>query len=182
MVCADVGVAERLLSLGADLHATDDSNRNALIHACAAGYIDVASFLLQLRADPDPCASLYGMNEESYVNDTPLTAACRNNHPGIVDLLLAPGNCPKVRLHRLFMQEGEAMDYAIRNASISMVSALLAAGARFEPDTHGMPPLYSQKGRAVARLLLDVMGRQPCRFGDDALFYACRNGHCAMIE
>jgi ankyrin repeat protein len=183
MVCADVGVAERLLSLGADLHATDASDRNALIYACAAGYIDVVSFLLKNKADPDPSSSLYAEDEDRWPNDTALMAACRNNHPGIVDLLLAPENSPEMWVDTTYNREASALDYAIDHASLSMVSGILAVGAEFEPDTHGMPALHTDEDRAVARLLLDVIKKRGCRGGDSAaLFYACSSGYCEMIE
>jgi ankyrin repeat protein len=47
MVCGDVGIAQRLLDLGADVDATDVDNHTALAFSIMNGNTEMVSFLLK---------------------------------------------------------------------------------------------------------------------------------------
>jgi ankyrin repeat protein len=97
--------------------------RQLLHKACSLGLDDAVEILLAYDADPNVVTACY---------ETPMMAACKNNHNRIVELLLARG-VSEVLLAKVRTPHGTAestpLHEAVRNGNEYLVNVLLSHGA-----------------------------------------------------
>ena len=88
-------ITDELLRHGADVDARDTTPNykgyTALLHAAARGELDVVRSLLDAGADVEAKCDVRG--------NTPLYGAVVNNHPRVVEVLLAPVSYTHLRAH-----------------------------------------------------------------------------------
>lgn len=122
---------QRLLELGFAVDSVDPLGATALIHACGAGHLDIATALLDAGADP-ACTASNGM--------TPLAAAVAGQCEGTVRLLLEHG----VAVDQRLPNEGTALMVAAAMGNPALVEALLGAGAAVDAsDADGRSALHA---------------------------------------
>lgn len=109
-----VDLAERLESLGADVHVWDGKGTNALFFAAANGQESMVRWLLERKVEP-----------RSLSGPSPLQAAVMADHPGVARLLVDAGarlftGAPAVR-------SSDALDQAVVSGRIAVLRVLLAS-------------------------------------------------------
>jgi ankyrin repeat protein len=106
-----------LVQHGADINALNSLGVSALQHACAYGQVGAVKQLLGLGARPDVCES----------GSSPLLIAVSNNCCEVTRVLVEAGVDVKIRL-----QDGAALELALRRGSAEMIALLKKAVRRQE--------------------------------------------------
>ncbi|XP_056653325.1 titin homolog isoform X2 [Monodelphis domestica] len=118
-----------LLAKGKDINKVDDLNRTALHLACAAGYPDVVSFLVERHCKLDVCDSNHR---------TPLMKAVQCQQEECVSILLLHGADPNM----VDESSSSALHYAAAGGNLRIVERLLESKANMEArDKLGLTPL-----------------------------------------
>ncbi|XP_056653329.1 ankyrin repeat domain-containing protein 7-like isoform X1 [Monodelphis domestica] len=118
-----------LLAKGKDINKVDDLNRTALHLACAAGYPDVVSFLVERHCKLDICDSNHR---------TPLMKAVQCQQEECVSILLLHGADPNM----VDESSSSALHYAAAGENLRIVERLLESKANMEArDKLGLTPL-----------------------------------------
>ena len=164
---ADVELVRMLLDAGADPDSPNADNQTALMLAASLGSLEVAKLLIERGADVNAVETFRGQNA--------LMWAAGNDHPDVVDLLLAHGAADLDRraLHddwprqmtseprAQFRHTGglTALIYATRSGCYRCVVSLVEAGADVDrPNPDGITPLLNAvdtQNFEIAMYLLD---------------------------
>jgi ankyrin repeat protein len=167
--CSDVGMAERLLDLGLDIHARCEGGMDALLLACKRGDAEMATMLLSRGA---------GVYTRDHTGATALMHACDGGHAEVVKLLLeqkphedaenrwdewthAPRNDGITALHLAAHGGCVGCVQALVDAGVD-VNVLIAnvLGVNVMGVNHlggdGSTPLHCAENVEVARILLDA--------------------------
>ena len=122
--------ARLLVERGADVDARDALERTALSVASAYGYVELATYLLDQRADPN-VAALDACGR-------PLHYAAKASHAEIVKLLLAHGAAVNER----GLGGTTALHCAVCYSNLAVVELLVGRGADSSlPDARGKTPM-----------------------------------------
>jgi ankyrin repeat protein len=160
MVCSDVATARRLLELGVDIRARDQSGKDALFHACMRDDVEMASFLLESGAE----------RYYPFFGNTALHTACREGRTEVAALLLLPDRLPgdgderqrKRWLHAFDDRMQTALHMAVQGGHVGCVQALVDAGFDVDDDDkYGHPALIYADDVEIVRILLDA-GAEDC--------------------
>jgi ankyrin repeat protein len=167
----DVDLVRMLLEAGADVNTSNQDNQTALMLAASLGSLEIAKQLIERGAR---------VNEvETFRGQTALMWAAAENHPDIVELLLARRADVKLRAKHddwprqmtsepraQFRQTGglTALLYATRSGCYRCAVAIVKAGADVnQPNPDGITPLINaldNKSFDIAMFLLD-QGAKP---------------------
>lgn len=195
------------LSRGANVDARDDDTGNsALMWACKHGHVDVANYLVQMRAkaaakslDGTKSALLWAVyanapdlvdllldrggvsiNEENVRGDSPLLLAAYLGHGDLVHHLLARGADVS---HRTKTHGFTALHMAANNGHLAVVEELVEHGADVEAvDSRGRTVLMTAALKGHLLLLHRLLDQQPLinsvdHDGHSALTLAVLHGH-----
>ena len=162
----DVEMTRMLLDARADADSANQDNQTALMLASSIGSLEIAKLLIAKGASVNAV--------ENYRGQTALMWAAGQNHPDIVDLLLAHRADVKVRAKHddwprqmtsepraQFRPTGglTALLYAIRGSCYRCAVAIVKAGADVnQPNPDGITPLISaidNRAYDIAMFLLD---------------------------
>jgi ankyrin repeat protein len=111
------GMVERLLDVGANIHASSERCINGLATACHYGHMDIVELLLTRGADLD------GLSASGYNSRSALEAAAENGQEKIFHMLLSRG-----ATLTLVREEGDMFYRACEGGSISILETLLNYG------------------------------------------------------
>jgi ankyrin repeat protein len=192
----DVELVRVLLDAGADADSPNQDNQTALMLASSIGSLPIAQLLIGKRADVNAV--------EGFRGQTALMWAAAENHPQIVDLLLAKGASVKLRAKHddwprqmtsepraQFRPTGglTALLYATRSGCNRCAAAIVKAGADVnQPNPDGITPLINaidNRNYDIAMFLLDkganphvwdMNGRTPLYVAVDMNSYSGRTG------
>jgi ankyrin repeat protein len=192
----DVELVRVLLEAGADADSPNQDNQTALMLASSIGSLPIAQLLIGKRADVNAV--------EGFRGQTALMWAAAENHPQIVDLLLAKGASVKLRAKHdewprqmtsepraQFRPTGglTALLYATRSGCNRCAAAIVKAGADVnQPNPDGITPLINaidNRNYDIAMFLLDkganphvwdMNGRTPLYVAVDMNSYSGRTG------
>jgi uncharacterized protein len=193
---ADLDLVSMLLDAHAAPNSPNQDNQTALMLASNLGSLKIAELLIRRGANVNAV--------ESYRGQTALMWAAGENHPEIVDLLLAHHADVKVRAkyddwprqmtsepRAQFRQTGglTALLYATRSGCYRCAVAIVKAGADInQPNPDGITPLINaldNRSYDIAMYLLDkgakpgawdMTGRTPLYVAVDMNSYAGPNG------
>jgi uncharacterized protein len=164
----NVELVRMLLDAGADPDSPNLDNQTALMLASTLGLLEIAELLIEEGADVNAV--------ETFRGQTALMWAAAENHPDIVDLLLAHGAGAEVSRRAVhddwprqmtsepraqFRQTGglTALLYATRSGCYRCAVAIVEAGADVnQPNPDGITPLINaldNKSFDIAMYLLD---------------------------
>jgi ankyrin repeat protein len=150
---------------------------------------DIVHLLLNAKADVNACASLPD-DDDAFYDQPPLSFACENAHPDVVEALLANSADVNRRSteNRSPLELAAGSENAADEALVEVVIKLVAAGASLESIDEEETPLIraAMAGHAlVTRELLEA-GSNPnwsrASNGETALYVACSEGHAAVVE
>jgi uncharacterized protein len=192
----DVDLVRMLLDAHADPNSPNQDNQTALMLASSIGSLKIAQMLISRGADVNAV--------ESYRGQTALMWAAGENHPDVVDLLLAHHANVKLRAkyddwprqmtsepRAQFRQTGglTALLYATRSGCYRCAVAIVKAGADVnQPNPEGITPLINaldNRDYDMAMFLLDkganasawdMTGRTPLYVAVDMNSYSGANG------
>ena len=193
---SDVDLVRMLLDAHADPNSPNQDNQTALMLASSLGSLKIAQMLIGKGANVNAV--------ESFRGQTALMWAAGENHPEIVDLLLAHHADVKLRAkyddwprqmtsepRAQFRQTGglTALLYATRSGCYLCAVAIVKAGADVnQPNPDGVSPLINaldNRSYDIAMFLLDrhanpgawdMTGRTPLYVAVDMNSYAGPNG------
>jgi ankyrin repeat protein len=193
---SDVDLVRMLLDARADPNSPNQDNQTALMLASSLGSLKIAQMLISRGANVNVV--------ESFRGQTALMWAAAENHPEVVDLLLAHHAKVKLRAkyddwprqmtsepRAQFRQTGglTALLYATRSGCYRCAVAIVKAGADVnEPNPDGVTPLINaldNRSYDIAMFLLDkganpgawdMTGRTPVYVAVDMNSYAGPNG------
>ena len=193
---SDVDLVRMLLDAHADPNSPNQDNQTALMLASSLGSLKIAQMLISKGANVNAV--------ESFRGQTALMWAAGENHPEIVDLLLAHHADVKLRAkyddwprqmtsepRAQFRQTGglTALLYATRSGCYLCAVAIVKAGADVnQPNPDGVSPLINaldNRSYDIAMFLLDrhanpgawdMTGRTPLYVAVDMNSYAGPNG------
>jgi ankyrin repeat protein len=193
---SDVDLVRLLLDAHADPNSPNQDNQTALMLASSLGSLQIAQLLIGKGANVNAV--------ESFRGQTALMWAAGENHPEIVDLLLAHHADVKLRAkyddwprqmtsepRAQFRQTGglTALLYATRSGCYRCAVAIVKAGADVnQPNPDGVTPLINaldNRSYDIAMFLLDrranpgvwdMTGRTPLYVAVDMNSYAGPNG------
>jgi uncharacterized protein len=193
---SDVDLVRMLLDAHADPNSPNQDNQTALMLASSLGSLQIAQLLISKGANVNAV--------ESFRGQTALMWAAGENHPEIVDLLLARHADVKLRAkyddwprqmtsepRAQFRQTGglTALLYATRSGCYRCAVAIVKAGADVnQPNPDGVSPLINaldNRSYDIAMFLLDrhanpgawdMTGRTPLYVAVDMNSYAGPNG------
>jgi uncharacterized protein len=193
---SDVDLVRMLLDARADPNSPNQDNQTALMLASSLGSLKIAQLLISKGANVNAV--------ESFRGQTALMWAAGENHPEIVDLLLAHHADVKVRAkyddwarqmtsepRAQFRQTGglTALLYATRSGCYRCAVSIVKAGADVnQPNPDGVTPLINaldNRSYDIAMFLLDqganpgawdMTGRTPVYVAVDMNSYAGPNG------
>ncbi|HEX6993109.1 MAG TPA: ankyrin repeat domain-containing protein [Gammaproteobacteria bacterium] len=163
----DLELVRMLLDAGADPDSPNQDNQTALMLAASIGSLEIAKLLIERGADVNAI--------ETFRSQNALMWAAGENHPEIVDLLLANGATDLDRRaayddwprqmtsepRAQFRQTGglTALLYATRSGCYRCVVSLIEAGADIDrPNPDGITPLINAIGSRhfdIAMYLID---------------------------
>lgn len=164
----DIELVRMLLDAGADADSPNQDNQTALMLASSIGSLEIAELLIERGADVNAVEGFRGQNA--------LMWAAGENHPDLVDLLLANGadrdlerraaydDWPRQMTSEpraQFRQTGglTALLYATRSGCYRCAVAIVEAGANLDrPNPDGITPLINAiDGKAfdIAMYLID---------------------------
>jgi uncharacterized protein len=192
----DVDLVRMLLDARADPNSANQDNQTALMLASSIGSLKIAELLTAKGANVNAV--------ESFRGQTALMWAAAENHPDVVDLLLAHHADVKVRAkyddwprqmtsepRAQFRQTGglTALLYATRSGCYRCAVAIVKAGADVnQPNPDGITPLINaidNRSYDIAMFLLDkganpsawdMTGRTPVYVAVDMNSYSGRTG------
>lgn len=122
---------QRLLELAFAVDTQDDQGASALLRACGAGHVEIATCLLDAGADPS-LASHSGV--------TPLSAAIIARRENLVELLLRRN----VAIEQRLPNDATALMVAAAMGHPEIIALLLTAGADIHAvDSHGRTALHA---------------------------------------
>lgn len=193
---ADVDLVRMLLDAHANPNSPNQDNQTALMLAANLGSLKIAELLIGRGANVNAV--------ESFRGQTALMWAAAENHPDVVDLLLAHHADAKVRAmyddwprqmtsepRAQFRQTGglTALLYATRSGCYRCAVAIVKAGADVnQPNPEGITPLINaldNRSYDIAMFLLDrranpgawdMTGRTPLYVAVDMNSYSGGNG------
>ncbi len=122
---------QRLLELEFAVDTRDDQGASALLRACGAGYVEIATCLLDAGADP---------SLTSHSGVTPLSAAIIARRERVVELLLRRN----VAIEQRLPNDATALMVAAAMGHPEIIAQLLTAGADIHAvDSHGRTALHA---------------------------------------
>jgi len=157
------------------LRMKDEDKRSVLHHACAAGHLDVTTFLISKGAD---------VNHADDGDWTPLHSCTSKGDLSTVEVLLES----KADVDAVTSSKASALHLAASKGHADVLQALLASGANknARDRSNGTPLLRAAAAGRVetTRLLLDASVDVTARdgAGDNAMHVAVNGQHVAICE
>ena len=167
-------VVKVLIEAGADVNQqTEETQETALTLACCAGFIDVATLLINANADIEKGAS------------TPLMEAAQEGYEKLVDYLIESG----AKVTTVATNGDTALDLAAENGHTKICSALLKAGANLEHLSEGGRTCLMRAARQGHEETVEYLigaGADLNKYSENkehtVLSFACHSGHLQVVK
>ncbi|XP_048242398.1 ankyrin-3-like isoform X2 [Haliotis rufescens] len=180
MMAAEAGhsdVYDHLVSEGADLSFTDDSDRDCLMLACKGGNMSIVKQLLSLNT--------FNINRKDRLNRTPVMLAAEAGHSDVYHLLVSEG----ADLSLTDYMDGDCLMLACEGGNMSIVKHLLSLktfNINRRDSSESTPVMMAAKAGHSDVYHLLVSEGADLSFTDymdgDCLMLACEGGNMSIVK